>query len=152
MYQGTSCVQLGNKTIICDKISGNLYELDKDTYQNNGQVIQRQRITSSINGKLVNKPGKRLQMSRLEFIMEKGVGLMTGQGEDPKIMIDVSYDGGRSWKAKGFARIGRLGESTLKVELFSLDSFYDMMIRITTSDPVPYSIYTAALDIREAGW
>ena len=66
-------------------------------------------------------------------------------------MIDVSKDGGKSWDDKGSVRVGRLGESTLKVELFLLDSFYDAIFRITTSDPVPYEIYSAVADLRLAG-
>lgn len=151
VYQGTSLINVYGKNFVADSTNGNLYELDIDTFTNNGEIIQRRRITSSINGALLNAPGERVQMSRIEFIMEKGVGLISGQGEDPKIMIDISRDGGKSWFSEGFVRIGRLGETQLRVELFSLISDYDFIFRITTSDAVAYEIYSAAIDLRLAG-
>jgi len=151
VYQGSSLISVYGKNFAADSTNGNLYELDIDTFTNNGEVIQRRRITGSVNGSLLDAPGSRVQMSRIEFIMEKGVGLITGQGEDPQIMIDISRDGGRSWFSEGFVRIGRLGETQLRVELYSLISDYDFIFRITTSDAVPYEIYSAAIDLRLAG-
>lgn len=151
IYQGSSLINVYGKNFVADATNGNLYELDLDTFTNNGEVIQRQRITSSVNGKLLGAPGNSVQMSRLEIIMEKGVGLITGQGEDPKIIIETSRDGGKSWFKEGFVRIGRLGETQLRVELFSLIIDYDFIFRLTTSDPVPYEIYSAVIDLRDAG-
>ena len=150
-YQGSSLVNVYGKNMVADATNGNLYELDLDTFDNDGEVIQRRRVTSSVNGKLLGQPGKRVQMSRLEILMEAGTGLITGQGENPKIMVDISYDGGRSYVSKGFVKTGRLGSSTLRVELFCLDSFYDAIFRLTTSDAVSYELYSAVIDVRLAG-
>ncbi len=151
IYQGTSLINVYGKNLVADATNGNLYELDLDTYTNNGEVIQRRRITSSVNGKLLGSSGSRVQWSRLEVIMEQGVGLISGQGENPKIQLDISFDGGRSWAEKGWGRIGRMGEHTLKVEFFGLDTGYDFIFRLTTSDPVSYELYSAAIDLRLAG-
>ena len=150
-YQGSSLVNVYGKNYVADATNGSLYELDLDTYTNNGEVIQRRRVTSSVNGKLLGQPGKRVQMSRLEIIMESGTGLISGQGDVPSLMVDISYDGGRSYVKKGFVKVGQLGESTLRVELFCLDSFYDAIFRITASDPVPFELYSAVIDVRLAG-
>ncbi len=150
-YQGTSLTTVYNKNFVADTNNGRLYELDISTFTNNSDIIQRRRVTSSVNGKLLGAPGERIQMSRLEIIMEAGVGLITGQGSIPKLMIDISYDGGRSWVSKGFVKVGQLGESTLRVELYCLDSFTDAIFRITTSDAVPFEIYSATIDLRLAG-
>ena len=87
----------------------------------------------------------------MEFIMEKGVGLITGQGEDPKIMVEASYDGGRTWSPGTWMRIGRMGDFNIRAEWYSMKSFYDMIVRLTTSDPVAYNLYSATIDIRLAG-
>lgn len=150
-YQGNSYVNVYGKTLITNATSGDMYELDIDTFDLNGDVYQRRRILTSISGKTVGQPGKRVQMSRFELIMEMGVGLVSGQGVDPLIMIEASYDGGKSWSTGTWMRIGRLGETNIRAEWFSMRSFYDMMIRITTSDPVDYSIYSGAIDLRLAG-
>jgi hypothetical protein len=151
MYQGTSLINVYGKNFIADQTNGNLYELDINTFTNNGNLIQRRRITSSINGKLLGAVGAEVQLSRLELIMEQGVGLVDGQGVDPRIQFEISFDGGRSWLPRGWGRIGRAGEHTLKVEVFITNVFHDAIIRVTTTDPVPYEIYSAVVDLRLTG-
>ena len=97
-------------------------------------------------------PGKRIQMSSFEIIMKKGVGLITGQGENPKLIIEYSVDGGESFRDGQFVRVGRMGETNLKVKWDNLTSFYDLINRITTSDPVYYSLQTASIEARLAGY
>jgi hypothetical protein len=149
-YQITSIIQAYGKLWGAD--DGNLYELDVDVFDNAGQEIQRRRVTSSINGKVLGAPGARLQMSRFEVLMEKGNGLASGQGDDPRIQFEVSYDGGRSWVPKGWGRVGRRGEFVIKVEMFNLDSFLDCIVRLTTTDANKYTLYSASADLRLAGW
>lgn len=153
VYQGTSLINVYDKNYVADINNGNLYTLDIDTYQNNGEIIQRRRVTSSVNGKLLGAPGKEVEIDRFQVIMEKGVGLITGQGEDPQIMIDISFDGGKSWNEQGFADTGRLGETQILVELFPQGRrvFHDAIFRLTTSDGVPYEIFSAAVDLRLTG-
>ena len=90
-------------------------------------------------------------MSNLTIEMETGVGVIDGQGDNPQIMIEYSDDGGRSWSSGTWARVGRLGEFVLLVEFDNLGTFYSRMFRISTSDPVNYSVYSASIDLRFAG-
>jgi hypothetical protein len=92
-----------------------------------------------------------MQASTVKFMMETGVGLLSGQGENPQIQFECSFDGGRTWVDRGWGYIGRQGEYTLQVEMDLLDVFYEMMIRLTTSDPVPYAIYSASGTFRLTG-
>jgi hypothetical protein len=133
-------------------LTGALYELDLDTFTNSGGTeIQRTRVLSSIHGGLLNALGKELQLSRFELIMQKGVGTISGQGENPRIMIEVSEDQGESYGQGTWAKVGRMGQNNLRVEWFDLRVFTDMIIRITTSDPVQYTILTGAIDLRLTG-
>lgn len=150
-YNATSHNFIYGKHLVADELNGNLYELDLDTFTNNGTEIHRTRVMSSIHGGLFNAPGKRVEMSRFELILETGVGLISGQGEDPKIMIEASYDGGKSFDAGTWMRIGRLGETNIRAEWWNMRSFYDLIIRITTSDPVHYTLLSGAIDLRLAG-
>ena len=79
------------------------------------------------------------------------VGLIDGQGENPRIMVEASYDGGRTWSAGTWARVGRLGEFLLKVKWDNMKTFYDGMLRISTSDPVNYSVFSANISLKLAG-
>ncbi|TNG03801.1 MAG: hypothetical protein EP297_00160 [Gammaproteobacteria bacterium] len=91
-------------------------------------------------------------MSRFQIVMEAGVGLPVGQGEIPQIMLEASFDGGKSWTNQDTVEIGRAGEGRTKIEWYHIESFYDASIRITVSDPVPINIYSAAMDVKVAGW
>lgn len=146
-----SMVAAYNGILAGDRSNGKWNILDFKTHDQGGDTWRRRRVLGSINSDKLGQKGHRVQMSRFELIMEKGVGLITGQGEDPKIMIEASYDGGRTWATGTWMRIGRQGEYNLKAEWYSMKSFYDMVIRITTSDPVAYNIYSAAIDLRLAG-
>lgn len=150
-YNSGSILEAYNKILVGDSDNSQLYELDFDTYDQAGTPWRRRRVLGSINGDTLGQKGKRVQMSRFELIMEMGTGLITGQGDDPLIMIEVSYDGGKSWDTGTWMRVGRLGETNIRAEWFSMKSFYDMIIRITTSDPVAYNIYSGAIDLKLAG-
>ena len=150
-YQGTSIINAYGQNMVADVDNGNVYKLDLNTYMNNGEPLQRIRVTQSVNGDLLGAKGKRVQMSCLKLIMETGVGVIDGQGDNPRIMIEYSDDGGNTWRGGSWPRVGRLGQFTLQVEWFDLGSFYDRIFRISTTDPVNYSIYTATIDLRLAG-
>lgn len=150
-YQGNSFIECYGKTFVADVDNGAVYTLDLKTYKNNDEMIRRERITGSVNGDTVGAKGKRIQMSKAKFIMETGVGLIAGQGDNPRIMIEYSDDGGRTWQHGSWPRVGRLGEFTLQVEFFNLGTFYDRIFRISTIDPVNYSIYSATIDLRVSG-
>lgn len=150
-YNATSHSYVYGKHLVSHETDGDLLELDLDSFTNNGEIIKRTRVMSSISGDKIGARGKRVQMSRFELILETGVGLISGQGEDPIIIIEASYDGGKSFTAGTFMKIGRLGETNIRAEWWSLRSFYDLIIRITTSDPVHYTIQSGAIDLRLAG-
>ena len=151
IYQGSSIINVYGKNFVADAVNGNIYELDLRTFTNNNKPLQRIKVTQSANGDLLNAKGKRVQMSCLKLIMETGVGVIEGQGDNPRIMIEYSDDGGRSWNAGSWPIVGRLGEFTLQVEWFNLGSFYDRIFRVSTTDPVNYSIFSATIDLRLAG-
>ncbi len=150
-YNTGSILSVYKKTLISDKSTGQIAKLDFDTYDQMGLPWQRRRVMGSINSDKLGVKGQRIQMSRMEFILETGVGLISGQGEDPKIMIEASYDGGKTWATGTWMKIGRLGQTNIRAEWCSMKSFYDMIVRITTSDPVAFNLYAAAIDIRLAG-
>ena len=150
-FNAGSIAHVYGKNLISDYQTGKLYELDFNTYTIGGSTWQRRRVLSSVNGDVFGQKGKRVQMSRLELIIETGTGLTSGQGADPKIMIEPSYDGGRTWGTGTWMKVGRLGQFDIRAEWYNLSSFYDMIVRITVSDPVNFSIYSGSIDLRLAG-
>lgn len=135
------------KHLVADYQNGNIYSLDPDTYTENGSPIIRQRDTAPIHGGLFQAPGKTLTMNRFELIMEVGTGILSGQGSDPVVMLSFSDDGGHTFSTEMWGQIGVMGDFLRKVEWHNLGSFDSRIIRIRTSDPVRYVIYSGAADI-----
>jgi hypothetical protein len=137
------------KHLVSDRRNGDIYELDFDTYTDNGTTIFRQRDTAKISGKSFGAPGKEIFMERLEIVIETGVGTMTGQGSDPQITMEYSDDGGRSWSSQRWASMGELGDyASMKPIVWNdLGSFYERMFRFKVTDPVKCVLISASADI-----
>ena len=150
-YQASSVVDCYGLLWAADESNGRVYNLDIDTYTNNEETILRTRTCQTISGAYFNAKGKRVGLKRLELIMDTGNGLITGQGENPRVMIEWSYDGGRTFDTGTWARVGRLGENILKVECFMAKSFYNAIPRISISDPVSCAIFEGTIELRLAG-
>jgi hypothetical protein len=153
-YNVAEIISIYNKTIMADLKNGNLYELDINTFTNASKPILRERVTSVINGKTLSlgvSESDRLLMKRLEIFLEKGTGNIVGDGDDPKLLIEFSIDGGKTFKNSGTVRIGKFGESNIKCEVNTMLSFYNLIIRIRTSDPVYYCLHSAVIDVKSGG-
>ncbi|MGB0943136.1 MAG: hypothetical protein ACPGUE_12070 [Marinomonas sp.] len=148
-YSGKALIQAYNKNIVSN--SGKLLVLNPDVYTEDGQQIIRERITGTLNAEVLGIKGQRLKMSRLELFVEAGVGLITGQGERPRLLIETSIDGGRSYSHSAWVEIGQLGEHTLRCELWNMMSGESFVFRITMSDPVPLTIKGGAIDVKMVG-
>jgi len=145
-YIGTSYAEAYGKKFIAS--NGNVLELDCDTFTDNGETVIRERVSAPI----ISPEGGRIEMSSFTLIMETGVGLITGQGVDPKVMFQASYDGGKSWSDEDWVNIGRMGEGRVKVVWDNMASAYEMLIRVRVSDPVFISFHGASIMLRQAGW
>ena len=93
-----------DKTIVTDYENGNLYRLDPDVYTDNGDPIYLELISRHI-----AKDDKRITIDKLQLDIEAGVGLSTGQGENPQIMLSVSKDGGHTYGTEQWCSMGRIG-------------------------------------------
>lgn len=151
-WQASSVISVYGKDYAADADNGNIYVLDLTCYTNNDAPLQRTRVIQNIDARLIGGAiGDAITMSRVVVSMETGVGLISGQGDNPRIMMEASFDGGRTWSAGAWPKVGRLGEYVLKVKWDRMKTFYDCMIRISSSDPVNYSVYSANIDLKMAG-
>lgn len=85
--------------------------------------------------------------SRLEVVLETGVGLTSGQGSDPEIMLECSDDGGRTWRSFPNRRIGRIGEYSWRVVWHALGSARQRVYRMSVSDPVKVVVSETTLEV-----
>ena len=131
--------------LVSDRRNGNIYELDFDTFTDNGDVIQRQRVTQNINSRMLGgEPGKMLYMNRLELEFETGVSEVTSEAT---IIMQYSDDDGRSWSQERWATIGIQGDYTKRVQWFGFDRFYKRKFRFTMTDPVKWVFIRLIADV-----
>jgi hypothetical protein len=82
-----------------------------------------------------------------ELDLERGIGLATGQGSDPLVMLRLSRDGGHTWGEPLLLEAGRMGDYTRRLLARRLGHGRDVVFEITVSDPVAWSIVGAWLEL-----
>lgn len=131
------------KELIGDAYNGTIGYLSASTFTEYGNNMVAQAISPPL-----SSDRKRMFMSRFELDVESGVGLTTGQGLDPQIMMDYSDDGGRTFiNLQRWKSMGALGEFRKRLKWNRLGNSRDRMMRISISDPVPRTIIAAHADI-----
>ncbi len=78
---------------------------------------------------------------------ETGVGLTTGQGSDPQVMLSWSDDGGHTWSAERWTSFGKSGEFRRRAMWRQLGRSRDRVWRIVVSDPVPWRFLQAIVNV-----
>lgn len=89
---------------------------------------------------------------RISIIMEYGVGLTTGQGSDPELMLDYSDDGGLTWTSLPNKKIGPIGNYQYVVDWERLGSARQRAYRGAISDPVKVAITDTQCAVRGGRW
>ncbi len=150
-YIGEMYVRAFNKDLVEKKGSGDILELDYTTYTDDGDTVVRVRETAPIHGGLLGQEGARLEMSWITIVLKKGVGTASGDGVDPRLYIQGSFDGSNSYSNQDELEIGRTGESMIKVTWYHVESFYEAAFKITGYDPVFVSLHGASIGLKVVG-
>lgn len=137
---------------VTDYRNGNLYQLDTDTFTDNGQPRLRYRETAPLTPKGLGLNGDRIIVGRLQIDMEKGVGLATGQGVNPQLMGQISGDGGKTFGAQTFIPMGAMGNYDTRVDFYQFADGYSIVYRILCTDPVYWSFFGGYVDIDAGGY
>ena len=131
-----------NRTIVSDNSNGRLYNIDGNEYTENGEEI-----VSEITTKHVAEGLERIFIHALQVDIEPGVGLATGQGADPQIMLQVSRDGGHTWGAEMWRGMGKIGKYKTRALWTRLGMSRDFVFRFRISDPVKRAILGAYISV-----
>jgi hypothetical protein len=90
---------------------------------------------------------KRIRHKELEVVMEVGLGTVTGQGEDPQIMMQFSNDGGKTWSSERWTSAGKMGTYETRVHWDRLGMARKRVYRVVMTDPVPMRLIDAFLEV-----
>jgi len=129
------------KNLVGDMNDGNIYEFDLGYYKDNADAIRRIRAAQAI-----HQDRKLLFHNQLEVEFEPGVGLATGQGSDPQVMLDWSDDGAKTWSNEHWTTIGAIGEYQARAIWRRLGRSRSRTYRVTITDPVKCIILGAHID------
>lgn len=131
--------------IVGDYQNGNLYQLDPDTLTDNGTSISRERVAPHISENMTRHFHHEFQLD-----MEVGVGTVTGQGQDPQVVMRYSDDGGHTWSSERFASIGAIGNTKTRITWRRLGQSRDRVYHVKITDPVKTVLIGAQLDVEAA--
>lgn len=129
--RGEIAVDFQNNRIVSDYSNGRVYKLKPSVYDENGDTI-RLELTSR---HLFNE-GKRVPITSFQVDGEMGVGLATGQGSDPQVMLQLSVDGGKTFGSEIWTSLGKVGNNLTRARWRRLGAARDWVFRLAITDPV----------------
>jgi len=121
--------------------SGEIFRLDRDAYKDDGEYVRR------VAQVLVPVPDGRPAISNVVVEMQPGVGLVSGQGSNPEVMLRWS-DNGRSWSNEVTRSFGEIGDYNAVARFGPLGRFRPpvMALEVAVSDPVPATVTGLVVD------
>jgi len=138
--RGNCCAQFQGLVLIGDYANGKIYKLDRDTYTDDGQQVRRLRRAPHLVADF-----QRQYFDELQIQFQPGVGLSTGQGDNPQAMLKWSDDGGSTWSNEHWVTIGAIGRYANRAIWRRLGWARDRVFEVSISDPVKAVIVSANL-------
>lgn len=120
---------------------GEVFRLDRDVYTEDSNAVRR------VAQVLVPIDDGRPSIDSVVVEMQPGVGLVSGQGSDPQVMLRWS-DNGWSWSNEISRSFGAIGEYNAVARFGPLGRFRPpvMALEIAVSDPVPATVTGVAIN------
>lgn len=144
-HRGNCCAFFDGKVLVGDYENGKLYQIMPEQYTDDGQLVRRLRRCPHILTDL-----QRQYFHELQIQFQPGVGLPTGQGENPQAMLRWSNDGGSTWSNENWVSIGQQGKYKNRAIWRRLGWARDRIFEVVVTDPIKAVIVSANLKA-EAG-
>lgn len=124
-----------NVALVTDYSNGNVYTVSPSTYTDNGMVIPREVTTRH-----ATLDFNKFRVSQVYLDMETGVGINSGQGSSPQLMLNVSKDNGRTFGLERWAPIGAMGKYLTRVRFRRVAHGRDVVCKFRMTDPVKFVV------------
>jgi hypothetical protein len=134
------------EVVVGDFENGNIYAYDLDQFSDGDFAQKWLRSWRALPTGQNNL--KRTAQHSLQIDMQTGVGLNTGQGSTPQVMLRWSDDGGHTWSNEHWmsaGKIGAYGTRAIRRRLGMTLKLRDRVYEISGTDPVKISIVGAEL-------
>ena len=131
------------KHLVGDRTSGTLFELSSAfPYDADGALIRRERIAPTLVQEQIA-----FILDNFVLFLQPGLGLVSGQGSDPQVELSYSKDGGKTFGPSRRRSAGKMGEFSTRLEWNRLGQFRQFTPRIVVSDPTPWLIHGASVNV-----
>ena len=128
-------VYFDGKNIVISYLDSNIYSLDNETYTDNSVTIVRKLISP-----VLQKDYLQVFLSQLIVKFEPTTTLHTGTGSEPSVNLSFSKDGGYSWSATRYKRIGKVGEYRYKTRFTNVAAGDDLVTNLQFHDPIGWAL------------
>ena len=129
---------------ILDAGGGAIYRMGSDVFTDvDGREIRRVRRAPC-----PYNENKRLFYHEFQLDLEPGLGLVSGQGSDPTVMMRMSNDGGKTWGNERTASAGAIGEYKTRVNWHRLGMSRRRVFEVSVTDPIPWRVTNAYLEMK----
>lgn len=145
-HRANCMASFNGKIIVGDYLNGKLYTLESSVYSDDDQIQRWLRSWRALPTGQNNL--NRTAQHALQIDCESGVGLVTGQGSDPQLMLRWSDDGGHTWSNEHWRSMGKIGETGRRViwrRLGMTERLRDRVYELSGTDPVKVAIIGAQL-------
>jgi len=135
-----------HEVIVGDYNDGRIYAFDLNVYADDTQTQRWLRSWRALPQNQNNLT--RTAQHSLQLDCETGVGLNSGQGSDPQVMLRWSDDGGHTWSNEHWASMGAIGVYATRTfwrRLGMTVKLRDRVYEISGTDPVKLVIVGAEL-------
>jgi hypothetical protein len=139
-WRGSCVVEHNGTVFVGDSQNGYIHKLKDNVYTDNGEAIRREFTTQEV---FDQDERRNLFHHELELEVESGVGLVTGQGSDPEIMMQYSDDGGHTWSYESWSKIGKIGEYANRVRWQGLGQSRNRIYKFALTDSINLQIVSA---------
>jgi hypothetical protein len=140
------CYAFGRQ-LVGDRESGAIYTLSPAHLDDAGAIIRRMR---RVPFPILQGDGHQVVLDQVRVALEPGVGLQTGQGSDPEVMLRVSRDGGATYGNERRVSAGAAGAFQTRVSWHRCGRFLDGwgVVEIVVTDPVVWALTGASFQAR----
>jgi hypothetical protein len=96
----------------------------------------------------VSQLHQRMVIDRVSLLGEVGLGLPSGQGSNPQVALQASSNGGETWGVSRSVTFGRVGAFSTQADWWQFGLGRDWVFELSGSDPIPWRLVDAFLDVR----
>lgn len=136
-------LDFNSRRLVADYSTGDILQFDDSTYTDNGTAIAREII-----GRHVFQGSNRVTVDELFADFEVGVGLTSGQGVNPQVMLAISKDGGKTFGTELWKSLGAIGKYATRVAWRRLGIGRDFVFKLRLTDPCKFVLTYAAMRAR----